>query len=239
MTTQARAETRGCRANMAKTQPAHMSGRPRGQAERDAAARWLADLLADGPLLATDVRQAARRAGWSDSYLRGARKALGVVKDPPTTRVAYLLLPGQRRPSPGGQRECSACGALKALDDFAVNRRSRGGRAGVCRLCDNARKRRSEARARDPEHPDHIAQRITEAPDPTPAATLRLELVRQRAKGRSFPVAWRIATNVALRGLPPQEGASWRSVFSSTRYAWEASYERSGQTVLAELTAAA
>ncbi|MBX3375170.1 MAG: AAA family ATPase [Phycisphaeraceae bacterium] len=49
-----------------------------GRTERDDAAEWLRDFLADGPRQSKDVEQNAREAGYSIATLRRARAALGV-----------------------------------------------------------------------------------------------------------------------------------------------------------------
>lgn len=51
--------------------------------ERDDAAEWLADLLADGPRPARDVEREARDAGYSIATVRRAKAAIGVVSRKP------------------------------------------------------------------------------------------------------------------------------------------------------------
>ncbi len=50
-----------------------------GRTERDDAAEWLTELLANGSLPATDVQREAKDAGFSIATLRRAKAALGVV----------------------------------------------------------------------------------------------------------------------------------------------------------------
>jgi hypothetical protein len=61
-----------------------------------------------------------------------------------------------------------------------------------------------------------------------PAILLRLELISARRAGARFEEAWPDAVKAAIAN----EGrgrANWIEVFSGTRGAWEAAYERDGQ----------
>lgn len=62
---------------------AQASGDTSGRTERDDAANWLADLLADGPRPARDVERDAREAGHAIATVRRAKAAIGVVSRKP------------------------------------------------------------------------------------------------------------------------------------------------------------
>ncbi len=60
----------------------------------------------------------------------------------------------------------------------------------------------------------------------TPPERLRVELKRQRERGRTFKVAWRIGVSQAVRDLPFPQQRWWRDVFREQRTHWLLSYDR-------------
>lgn len=124
-------------------------------------------------------------------------------------------------------------------DRFAACRNGKRGRMNVCLPCDNARKRRAEQMKADPFCISAVNRTVDYAPDNGPAVRLRIELQRQRAKGRPWRSAWPLAFSVALRDLDLVEQVSWRQAFSQTRSIWQTGYDRTMRGTMLALPEAA
>jgi hypothetical protein len=65
-------------------------------------------------------------------------------------------------------------------------------------------------------------------PSPDPARRARQALVRHRAEGHSFEVAWAAALHTATRGLAPTPAGEWRCALLDTEWAWRDAYTGQG-----------
>jgi hypothetical protein len=68
-------------------------------------------------------------------------------------------------------------------------------------------------------------------PSPDPARRACRELLRQRAEGQPFEVAWGAAMCAAVRGLPPTPAQEWRCALMDTERAWRDAYTGQGSPV--------
>lgn len=73
-----------------------------------------------------------------------------------------------------------------------------------------------------------MTRHVHTVPSPDPARRARRELLRQRAQGRPFEVAWTAALSAAVRGLPPTPAQEWRCALLDTEWAWRDAYARQG-----------
>ena len=139
---------------------------------------------------------------------------LGLI--PPTPTLGCIVSIATATPT----RTCRACKRELPPDAFKRDKTGRDGLHPRCRDCVK-RRRRSYS------NPDSVAavDRIVDrAPDAAPARRMREELQRHRAAGRAWRAAWPRALRTVLDELPLAERASWRSVFTATRAAWQGSY---------------
>jgi hypothetical protein len=100
-----------------------------------------------------------------------------------------------------------------------------------CASCRSKRqKRRLERNLGIPADGSWRFRGARDAPDPAPAIRLRESLARLRAAGWPFPAAWLVAKKAALAEVTcPHEHAQWNCALASTKPAWRAAYEGTGE----------
>jgi hypothetical protein len=126
-------------------------------------------------------------------------------------------------------RICRKCKLELPIDQFGLDSHGRGGLNSRCKPCANEYKARVDRG--DPSLEFERFERVVElAPDPTPAATLRIVLAFWRRRDVPFDEAWRRAVNTTVSRVAPVRSApsereTWRTAFESTRETWRAAYE--------------